>query len=99
MWRRRECGTGRPEVPRSIDVFVEVSDDGLPVEGGVRVPLVGPTLSLPARRDEIDLKSFQTLSDNTRRALHRWDLKRQKLIKKLSNNDEIAYLIYLNIAD
>ena len=50
--RRRECGTGRPEVPRSIDVFVEVSDDGLPVEGGVRVPLVGATLPLPARRDD-----------------------------------------------
>ena len=45
--RRRECGTGRPEVPRSIDVFVEVCDDGLPVEGGVRVPLVGATLPLP----------------------------------------------------
>ena len=47
----RECGTGRPEVPQSVAaaaVFVEVCDDGLPVEGGVRVPLVGSTLPLPA---------------------------------------------------
>ena len=55
--RRRECGTGRPEVPRSIDVFVEVCDDGLTVEGGVRVPLVGTPLPLPERRDvKIDLE-------------------------------------------
>ena len=46
---RREGGTGRPEVPAaSAAVLVEVCDDCLPVEGGVRVPLVGSTLPLPA---------------------------------------------------
>ena len=29
-------------------VYLEVCDDGLPVEGGVRVPLVRTTLPLPA---------------------------------------------------
>ena len=55
---RGECGTGRPEVPQSVAaaavVFVEVCDDGLPVEGGVRVPLVGTTLPLSARMDKFD---------------------------------------------